>query len=117
MITSAVNRIMKPASAINNVSLLEKDDRYSDGHRNHTTLQIPMCVTCIGVILYMELSPMCGSLQYAVPVTKYDRRGYKPRSRQLLLTCSSAVIVEETKLKQRIDYSTLKGEAADENNI
>ncbi|XP_053502449.1 myosin Ic, paralog b isoform X1 [Ictalurus furcatus] len=48
-------------------------------------------------------------MKYAVPVTKYDRRGYKPRSRQLLLTCSSAVIVEETKLKQRIDYSTLKG--------
>ncbi|XP_060800201.1 myosin Ic, paralog b isoform X2 [Neoarius graeffei] len=48
-------------------------------------------------------------MKYAVPVTKYDRRGYKPRSRQLLLTGSSAIIVEETKLKQRIDYSTLKG--------
>ncbi|KAK3561154.1 hypothetical protein QTP86_028387, partial [Hemibagrus guttatus] len=48
-------------------------------------------------------------MKYAVPVTKYDRRGYKPRSRQLILTGSSAIIVEETKLKQSIDYSTLKG--------
>ncbi|XP_060744064.1 myosin Ic, paralog b isoform X1 [Tachysurus vachellii] len=48
-------------------------------------------------------------MKYAVPVTKYDRRGYKPRSRQLILTGSSAIIVDETKLKQRIDYSTLKG--------
>ncbi|TSN57786.1 Unconventional myosin-Ic [Bagarius yarrelli] len=48
-------------------------------------------------------------IKYAVPVTKYDRRGYKPRTRQLLLTGNSAVIVEETKLKQSIDYSTLKG--------
>uniref|UniRef100_A0AAQ5YZH6 Myosin motor domain-containing protein n=1 Tax=Amphiprion ocellaris TaxID=80972 RepID=A0AAQ5YZH6_AMPOC len=43
-------------------------------------------------------------LQYAVPVTKYDRKGYKPRPRQLLLTGSSAIIAEEGKLKQRIDY-------------
>uniref|UniRef100_A0A669BFT1 Myosin Ic, paralog b n=1 Tax=Oreochromis niloticus TaxID=8128 RepID=A0A669BFT1_ORENI len=48
-------------------------------------------------------------MKYAVPVTKYDRRGYKPRHRQLLLTANSAVIAEEGKLKQRIDYGTLKG--------
>ncbi|XP_047676444.1 myosin Ic, paralog b isoform X2 [Tachysurus fulvidraco] len=48
-------------------------------------------------------------MKYAVPVTKYDRRGYKPRSRQLILTGSCAIIVDETKLKQRIDYSILKG--------
>uniref|UniRef100_A0A4W5PCI2 Unconventional myosin-Ic n=1 Tax=Hucho hucho TaxID=62062 RepID=A0A4W5PCI2_9TELE len=47
--------------------------------------------------------------QYAVPVTKYDRKGYKARPRQLLLTSNCAVIVEEAKLKQRIDYATLKG--------
>uniref|UniRef100_A0A4W5Q132 Unconventional myosin-Ic n=1 Tax=Hucho hucho TaxID=62062 RepID=A0A4W5Q132_9TELE len=46
---------------------------------------------------------------YAVPVTKYDRKGYKARPRQLLLTSNSAVIVEEAKLKQRIDYAALKG--------
>uniref|UniRef100_A0A4W6BP90 Myosin Ic, paralog b n=1 Tax=Lates calcarifer TaxID=8187 RepID=A0A4W6BP90_LATCA len=48
-------------------------------------------------------------MKYAVPVTKYDRKGYKARPRQLLLTSSSAVIVEEAKLKQRIDYAALKG--------
>lgn len=50
--------------------------------------------------------------QYAVPVTKYDRKGYKPRPRQLLLLSNSAVIVEESKLKQRIDYKALKGQRA-----
>uniref|UniRef100_A0A8C8FYB9 Myosin Ic, paralog b n=1 Tax=Oncorhynchus tshawytscha TaxID=74940 RepID=A0A8C8FYB9_ONCTS len=44
-----------------------------------------------------------------VPVTKYDRKGYKARPRQLLLTSNCAVIVEEAKLKQRIDYAALKG--------
>lgn len=63
------------------------------------------------------LSLTCGLLQYAVPVIKYDRRGYKPRSRQLILTGSSAIIVEETKLKQCIDYNTLKGKAANINNV
>uniref|UniRef100_A0A8D3CE73 Myosin Ic, paralog b n=1 Tax=Scophthalmus maximus TaxID=52904 RepID=A0A8D3CE73_SCOMX len=48
-------------------------------------------------------------LQYAVSVTKYDRKGYKARPRQLLLTGNSAVIIEEAKLKQRIDYGALKG--------
>lgn len=48
--------------------------------------------------------------QYAVPVTKYDRKGYKARPRQLLLTANSAVIVEEAKVKQRIDYGVLKGQ-------
>ena len=52
--------------------------------------------------------PFCS--QYAVPVTKYDRKGYKARPRQLLLTSNSAVIVEEAKLKQRIDYGALKGQ-------
>uniref|UniRef100_A0A6Q2Z4I8 Myosin Ic, paralog b n=1 Tax=Esox lucius TaxID=8010 RepID=A0A6Q2Z4I8_ESOLU len=48
-------------------------------------------------------------MKYAVPVTKYDRKGYKARNRQLLLTSNSAFIVEEGKLKQRIDYASLKG--------
>lgn len=47
--------------------------------------------------------------QYAVPVTKYDRKGYKARSRQLLLTSNSAMILEDAKVKQRIDYAALKG--------
>uniref|UniRef100_A0A3B4BWF0 Unconventional myosin-Ic n=1 Tax=Pygocentrus nattereri TaxID=42514 RepID=A0A3B4BWF0_PYGNA len=48
-------------------------------------------------------------MKYGVPVTKYDRKGYKARARQMLLTGSSVFIVEDTKLKQRIDYSALKG--------
>uniref|UniRef100_A0A7N8WN81 Myosin Ic, paralog b n=1 Tax=Mastacembelus armatus TaxID=205130 RepID=A0A7N8WN81_9TELE len=48
-------------------------------------------------------------MKYAVPVTKYDRKGYKARPRQLLLTGNSAVIIEEGKLKQCIDYTALKG--------
>ncbi|XP_036379609.1 unconventional myosin-Ic-like isoform X2 [Megalops cyprinoides] len=48
-------------------------------------------------------------VKYGVPVTKYDRKGYKARARQLLLTATFAVIVEEAKLKQRIEYSALKG--------
>ncbi|KAI4883161.1 hypothetical protein NFI96_013929 [Prochilodus magdalenae] len=48
-------------------------------------------------------------MKYGVPVTKYDRKGYKARARQMLLTGSSVIIVEDAKLKQRIDYSALKG--------
>ncbi|KAL2297316.1 hypothetical protein Nmel_016615 [Mimus melanotis] len=49
------------------------------------------------------------ALKYAVPVVKYDRKGYKARARQLLLTQNSAIVVEESKIKQRIDYSNLTG--------
>ncbi|XP_069002816.1 unconventional myosin-Ic isoform X2 [Embiotoca jacksoni] len=48
-------------------------------------------------------------VQYGVTVTKYDRRGFKPRPRQLLLTNTFAVLVDRTKIKQRIDYATLRG--------
>lgn len=45
-----------------------------------------------------------------MPVVKYDRKGYKPRSRQLLLTPNAVVIVEDAKVKQRIDYANLTGQ-------
>ncbi|XP_060115033.1 unconventional myosin-Ic [Heteronotia binoei] len=48
-------------------------------------------------------------LKYAVPVIKYDRKGYKARARQLLLTQNAVVLVEESKIKQRIDYANLTG--------
>ncbi|KAM8835472.1 unconventional myosin-Ic-like isoform 1-T2 [Synchiropus picturatus] len=48
-------------------------------------------------------------VQYAVPVTKYDKQRFKPRPRQLLLTNSFAVLVDRTKIKQRIDYWALRG--------
>uniref|UniRef100_A0A3Q0SBG7 Myosin Ic, paralog a n=1 Tax=Amphilophus citrinellus TaxID=61819 RepID=A0A3Q0SBG7_AMPCI len=50
-----------------------------------------------------------GNDKYGVSVTKYDRRGFKPRSRQLLLTNTFAVLVDKTKIKQRIDYTALRG--------
>lgn len=40
---------------------------------------------------------------------KYDRKGYKARARQLLLTQNAAVLVEESKVKQQIDYGNLTG--------
>uniref|UniRef100_A0A8B9TNK9 Unconventional myosin-Ic n=1 Tax=Anas platyrhynchos TaxID=8839 RepID=A0A8B9TNK9_ANAPL len=48
-------------------------------------------------------------IKYAVPVIKYDRKGYKARSRQLLLTQNAVIIVEDSKIKQRIDYANLTG--------
>lgn len=69
-------------------------------------------VNAVCKCIYQVIWPSSFCSQYAVPVTKYDRKGYKPRSRQLLLTSNSAVIVEEGKLKQRIDYGALKGSKA-----
>lgn len=52
---------------------------------------------------------MVTSLQYGVPVIKYDRKGFKARRRQLILTQKAAYVVELAKIKQKIEYSTLKG--------
>uniref|UniRef100_A0AAQ6A6R3 Myosin IHb n=1 Tax=Amphiprion ocellaris TaxID=80972 RepID=A0AAQ6A6R3_AMPOC len=46
---------------------------------------------------------------YSVPVVKYDRNGFRPRLRQLIFTQQAAYLVEEAKIKQRIDYSSLRG--------
>ncbi|KAM4726372.1 unconventional myosin-Ic-like isoform 2-T2 [Anableps anableps] len=48
-------------------------------------------------------------VQYGVSVIKYDRRGFKPRPRQLLLTNTFAVLVDRTKIKQKMDYAALRG--------
>ncbi|KAM4827145.1 unconventional myosin-Ih isoform 1-T1 [Thomomys bottae] len=48
-------------------------------------------------------------IQYAVPVIKYDRKGFKARQRQLILTQKAAYVVELAKIKQTIEYSALKG--------
>lgn len=64
------------------------------------------CIYFIKVLHNSAASPF----QYGVPVTKYDRRGFKPRPRQLLLTNTFAVLVDRTKIKQRLDYSALRGE-------
>lgn len=54
------------------------------------------------------LIPAC-CFQYVTPVVKYDRNGFKARERLLVLTQSSAYVVEMAKIKQKIEYSTLKG--------
>lgn len=71
-----------------------------------------VCVCLDGEDINSKVIQALGSekMKYAVPVTKYDRKGYKARPRQLLLTGSSVIIVEDAKLKQRIDYNALKGE-------
>ncbi|XP_063171564.1 unconventional myosin-Ih isoform X4 [Candoia aspera] len=48
-------------------------------------------------------------VQYLTPVVKYDRNGFKPRERLLVLTCVAAYVVETAKIKQRIEYATLRG--------
>uniref|UniRef100_A0A452GUT7 Uncharacterized protein n=1 Tax=Gopherus agassizii TaxID=38772 RepID=A0A452GUT7_9SAUR len=49
------------------------------------------------------------SFQYGTRVVKYNRNGFKARERQLVLTQSAAYVVEMAKIKQKIDYATLKG--------
>ncbi|XP_066509754.1 unconventional myosin-Ih-like, partial [Hoplias malabaricus] len=48
-------------------------------------------------------------IKYSVPVVKYDRNGFKPRPRQLILTQSALYLTEEAKIKQRVEYASLKG--------
>ncbi|XP_077651711.1 unconventional myosin-Ih isoform X1 [Urocitellus parryii] len=48
-------------------------------------------------------------VEYGVPVIKYDRKGFKARRRQLILTRKVAYVVEMAKIKQKIEYSALKG--------
>uniref|UniRef100_A0A3P9PAZ3 Unconventional myosin-Ih-like n=1 Tax=Poecilia reticulata TaxID=8081 RepID=A0A3P9PAZ3_POERE len=54
-----------------------------------------------------EITPQ-KKAQYGVPVVKYDRNGFRPRLRQLIFTQEAAYLVEETKIKQRIDFTSLK---------
>ncbi|TDH12832.1 hypothetical protein EPR50_G00050340 [Perca flavescens] len=48
-------------------------------------------------------------IKYSVPVIKYDRNGFKPRPRQLILTKTAAYVIEEAKIKQRVLYTSLNG--------
>ncbi|XP_037547694.1 unconventional myosin-Ih [Nematolebias whitei] len=48
-------------------------------------------------------------IKYSVPVVKYDRNGFRPRLRQLIFTQEAAYLIEEAKIKQRINYTSLKG--------
>ncbi|XP_028830567.1 unconventional myosin-Ih isoform X3 [Denticeps clupeoides] len=48
-------------------------------------------------------------VKYSVPVIKYDRNGFRPRFRQLIFTQVAAYLVEEGKVKQRMEFSSLRG--------
>ncbi|XP_069068817.1 unconventional myosin-Ih [Pleurodeles waltl] len=48
-------------------------------------------------------------IKYGTPVIKYDRNGFKARPRQLLITQSAVYVVELAKIKQKIDFASLKG--------
>lgn len=48
-------------------------------------------------------------VQYVAPVVKYDRNGFKPRERLLVLTQVAAYLVDTAKIKQKIEYAALKG--------
>ncbi|XP_053336802.1 unconventional myosin-Ih [Clarias gariepinus] len=48
-------------------------------------------------------------IKYSVPVVKYDRNGFKPRPRQLILTQVALHVIEEAKIKQRVEFASLRG--------
>ncbi|KAM9857812.1 unconventional myosin-Ih [Aulostomus maculatus] len=48
-------------------------------------------------------------IKYSVPVIKYNRNGFKPAPRQLILTQTAAYVVDDAKIKQRVLYTSLKG--------
>lgn len=56
-------------------------------------------------------------VQYSVPVIKYDRNGFKPRPRQFILTQTAAYMIEEAKIKQRVLYTSLKGQGKFDNTV
>uniref|UniRef100_A0ABM5F1L6 Unconventional myosin-Ih isoform X1 n=2 Tax=Pogona vitticeps TaxID=103695 RepID=A0ABM5F1L6_9SAUR len=62
-----------------------------------------------------ELSPKLMQMirhervKYVTPVVKYDRNGFKPRERLLVLTRVAAYVVEVAKIKQKMEYAALKG--------
>ncbi|KAM8960680.1 unconventional myosin-Ih [Pelodytes ibericus] len=48
-------------------------------------------------------------IKYGTPVVKYDIHGFKARPRHLLMTQTTLYVTEQAKIKQKIDYSGLKG--------
>ncbi|KAJ7309855.1 hypothetical protein JRQ81_007929 [Phrynocephalus forsythii] len=59
-----------------------------------------------------ELKGLASVFQYVTPVVKYDRNGFKPRERLLVLTRVAIYVVEMAKIKQKVDFATLKGDFA-----
>ncbi|XP_063312518.1 unconventional myosin-Ih [Pelobates fuscus] len=48
-------------------------------------------------------------IKYGTMAIKYDRHGFKARPRHLLMTQSAVFVTEQAKIKQKIDYASLKG--------
>uniref|UniRef100_T1J6G9 Myosin motor domain-containing protein n=1 Tax=Strigamia maritima TaxID=126957 RepID=T1J6G9_STRMM len=57
------------------------------------------------------VKPLDEKTLYSCPVTKYDRHGYKPRERILVLTNTALYILEakDCKLKHRLTYNNISG--------
>ncbi|KAG7188163.1 hypothetical protein KM043_013381 [Ampulex compressa] len=58
-----------------------------------------------------NLLPASESIKYATPVIKYDRHGYKPRERVLILTENAVYILDTLKtikLKHRLPYESIE---------
>uniref|UniRef100_A0A3P8SVJ3 Myosin IHb n=1 Tax=Amphiprion percula TaxID=161767 RepID=A0A3P8SVJ3_AMPPE len=84
--------------------------KYVRGITPQRKAQVKSMFTCHLCLLFLFFSDLCvRPPQYSVPVVKYDRNGFRPRLRQLIFTQQAAYLVEEAKIKQRIDYSSLRG--------
>ena len=88
----------------------------SSSHPSSISLPLPPCLFLPSspfLSLPLPSSPCLSlsrsPLQYSVRVVKYDRKGFRPRPRLLLLTHAALYVVEEAKVKQRVEYNTLKG--------
>uniref|UniRef100_A0A3P9M9Z3 Myosin IHa n=1 Tax=Oryzias latipes TaxID=8090 RepID=A0A3P9M9Z3_ORYLA len=57
-----------------------------------------------------RISKQSATSGLSVSVIKYDRNGFKPRPRQLILTQTAAYLIDESKVKQRLVYASLKGQ-------
>ncbi|KAM4049141.1 unconventional myosin-Ih [Anomaloglossus baeobatrachus] len=47
-------------------------------------------------------------MKYGIAVIKYDRNGFKPRPRSLVLTQTTLYVTEQVKIKQKIEYTNVK---------
>ena len=56
--------------------------------------------------------------QYTVPVTKFDRHGYKPRDRYLVLTNASVYVLDakDCKVKHCLSFNTISGVSITQGN-
>uniref|UniRef100_A0A8B9KV59 Myosin IHb n=1 Tax=Astyanax mexicanus TaxID=7994 RepID=A0A8B9KV59_ASTMX len=80
----------------------KKENYPQSVHQPFADTRISKNLICLNCHLFVPLT------QYSVPVIKYDRNGFRPRFRQLVLTQKAAYLVEEAKIKQR--YKKVNGD-------